>query len=69
MNFYEELRVYSGASKKIIKDAYSALVKKYHPDLFDSEGQKQWAEEKMKDINEAYEVLMNDNKRILYDRD
>lgn len=69
MNYYEILRVYPGASNKIIKDAYRALVKKYHPDLFDSEGQKQWAEEKMKGINEAYEVLMDDNKRNLYDKD
>ncbi len=68
MNYYEILRVYPGASKKIIKDAYRALAKKYHPDLFESEGEKQWAEEKMKDINEAYEVLMDNNKRMLYER-
>ena len=45
--------------------AYKALVKKYHPDTFD--GDKSFAEEQMKKINEAFEVLSNVEKRQKYD--
>lgn len=68
MNFYDLLRVSPKASKKLIKDAYKSLVKKYHPDLYENAGEKLWAEEKIKPINEAYETLMDDNKRLEYDK-
>lgn len=53
------------ASRKQIKSAYRVLAQKYHPDLNKDDIA---AEKKMKQINQAYEVLMNDNKRAQYDR-
>lgn len=65
MNYYELLQVREDASDEVIKMAYKALVKKYHPDTFD--GDKSFAEGKMKKINEAFEVLSNVEKRQKYD--
>lgn len=44
------------------------MAKKYHPDLYQSDGEKKWAESKMKEINEAYRILMDDSKRLQYDK-
>lgn len=66
LNLYEILEVSEKASKEVIDKAYHVLVKKYHPDLQQGEA-KQKAEEKMKQINAAYEVLSNDEKRKEYD--
>jgi len=63
---YELLEVSENASKEIIEKAYKVLAKKYHPDLQINED-KQEAEKKMKQINEAYEVLSDDSKRKEYD--
>jgi len=63
---YEILEVSENASKEIVEKAYKVLAKKYHPDL-QEEGDKQEAEKKMKQINEAYEVLSNEEKRKEYD--
>jgi len=57
---YEVLGVRKGASKEEIKRAYLELVKKYHPDKFADNPLKELAEEKLKEINEAYNILMND---------
>ena len=65
-NLYEILEVSEKASKEVIDKAYHVLVKKYHPDLQQAEEKKN-AEEKMKEINEAYEVLSNEEKRKEYD--
>lgn len=67
-NYYEILEVSPNASKEIIEKAYRTLAKKYHPDA-NSEDNKQWAEEKFKKINEAYEVISNKEKREEYDRE
>lgn len=67
MNYYEILEVSVNASKEVIKNAYRALSKKYHPDSYN--GNKEYAQNKMKDINAAYETLIDDNKRLLYDYD
>lgn len=67
MNYYEILEVSINASKEVIKNAYRALIKKYHPDSY--KGDKQYAEEMIKKINEAYETLSDENKRLLYDYD
>lgn len=65
-NYYEILEVNKKTSKEVIEKAYKVLVKKYHPDIHGS--QKSWeADKKMKDINEAYEVLSNDFLREQYD--
>jgi molecular chaperone DnaJ len=58
-NPYEVLGVNEGASKDEIKAAYRALVKKYHPDKHQDNPLNDLAEEKMQEINEAYEFLMN----------
>lgn len=63
---YEILEVSENASSEVIEKAYKVLAKKYHPDL-QKESQKQISEKKMKEINEAYEILGNDEKRKEYD--
>ena len=66
-NLYDILEVSSKASKEIIEKAYKVLVKKYHPDLQQTDEGKKDAEEKIKQINEAYEILGNEEKRATYD--
>lgn len=64
-NYYEILEVNKKASKEVIEKAYKVLVKKYHPDL--NKNQKQVdSNKKIRDINEAYEVLSNDFLREQY---
>ena len=65
-NYYELLEVSEKASPEVIKKAYTTLVKKYHPDL-QPDSEKKAAEEKIKEINEAYEVLSDESKRQNYD--
>ncbi len=65
-NLYERLEVSEKASKEVIDKAYRVLAKKYHPDLQKQE-EKQEAEKKMKQINEAYDILSNEEKRKEYD--
>jgi len=64
--WYEILEVSENASKEIIEKAYRVLAKKYHPDL-QTEENKQLAENKMKEINEAYSILGDEAKRKDYD--
>lgn len=64
---YEVLEVSENASAEVIEKAYKVLAKKYHPDL-QSEANKKSAENKMKKINEAYDVLGNEEKRKEYDK-
>ena len=64
-DFYEVLGVEKGASAEDIKRAYRKLAGKYHPDR--NPGDKT-AEEKFKEIGEAYEVLSDDDKRARYDQ-
>ncbi len=67
-NYYEILEVNEHASKEIIEKAYRTLVKRYHPDLYSST-QKKLAEQKLMDLNEAYDVLSDDFLRRQYDRE
>ncbi len=62
-DYYEILGVKKDASETEIKSAYRKLARKYHPDVNKEKG----AEEKFKDINEAYEVLGDKEKRQRYD--
>lgn len=66
-NYYEILEVDKNASQEVIEKAYKALVKKYHPDLQQGVKKEEYAE-KMKIINEAYDVLSNDFKREQYNQ-
>ncbi|PAK21177.1 molecular chaperone DnaJ [Mycoplasmopsis agassizii] len=63
-DYYEILGVSRDADDKTIKTAYRKLAKEYHPDVNKSAD----AEQKMKDINEAYEVLSDSSKRAAYDK-
>lgn len=58
MNPYKVLGVSENASQEEIRKAYLALVKKYHPDKYTDEGMKELANEKLKQINQAYEILV-----------
>jgi curved DNA-binding protein len=64
-DYYKTLGVKKNASADEIKKAYRKLARKYHPDV--NPGDKA-AEDRFKDINEAYEVLSDDDKRGKYDR-
>ena len=64
-NYYEMLGVNKNASSSEIKKAYRTLAIKYHPDR--NLGNKA-AEEKFKDINEAYEVCSDQTRRVQYDQ-
>ena len=66
-NYYDILQINQNASPEIIEKAYKTLAKKYHPDL-QEESNKKEAEEILKEINEAYEILSNPEKKALYDQ-
>ena len=60
MDYYEILELESGCTKKEIKKKYRLLCLKYHPDKYDGD------DTKFKEIKEAYEYLIDDEKRKLY---
>lgn len=62
-DYYEVLEVNRDADEQTIRNSYHRLAKKYHPDV----NKDPDAEEKFKEISEAYAVLSDDNKRSLYD--
>ena len=63
-DYYEALEVPRTASQEDIRRAYRRLARKYHPDVNKEPG----AEERFKQISEAYEVLRDEEKRARYDR-
>ena len=60
--YYDRLGVSKDASQDEIKRAYRKMSKKYHPDINKEPG----AEEKYKEVQEAYETLSDDQKRAAY---
>ncbi len=56
-NPYEILGISESASDEEVKEAYRALARKYHPDKYIDEGLKEMANEKMQQINEAYDLI------------
>src|SRR3972149_1660120 len=64
-DYYEVLGVPRAASKDDIKRAYRRLAKEYHPDM--AKGDKKAAEERFKELSEAYEALGDEEKRKIYD--
>lgn len=62
-DFYDVLGVARGASKDEIKKAYRKLARQFHPDVNKDDG----AEDKFKEVQRAYEVLADDQKRNMYD--
>ena len=64
-DYYEVLGLDKGADEQAIKKAYRKLAMKYHPDR--NAGDKE-SEEKFKELNEAYEVLSDSNKKARYDQ-
>lgn len=64
-DYYQTLGVSKSANQDDIKKAYRKLAREYHPDVNPDDPN---AEEKFKDINEAYQVLSDDEKRQKYDR-
>ena len=66
-DFYEVLGVARDAAEEDIKKAYRKLAMKFHPDRNQGDKSKQ-AEEKFKEVKEAYEVLTDAGKRAAYDR-
>ena len=67
-NYYEILEVSNNASLDIIKKVFKIQVKKYHPDVI-SDKDKTFAENKIKELNEAYDILSDKDKRTKYDEE
>ncbi|MCS6821037.1 MAG: DnaJ domain-containing protein [Microscillaceae bacterium] len=63
-NYYQILNISPNASTEEVKKAYRTLSKQYHPDL---NPKNKTAEDLFKQINEAYRVLSDENKRLIYD--
>src|SRR6516225_9223931 len=64
-DYYEVLGVARNAAPEAIKKAYRAMARKYHPDV--NPGDKS-AEKQFKEVQQAYDILSDQEKRALYDR-
>ena len=66
-DYYKILEIHPEASLEVMNNAYRALVRKYHPDLYHSRN-KAPMQARMQEINEAYNVLNTPTSRAEYDR-
>lgn len=66
-DYYNTLGIDRNASDEDVKKAFRKLARQHHPDLHVGEHQKKQAEEKFKEVNEAYETLSDQEKRQRYD--
>jgi len=66
VNYYDILEIEEDADSNSIKKAYKKLAKKFHPDL--NPDNVELSEEKFKQINEAYHVLIDKDERRKYDQ-
>lgn len=66
-SYYELLEVQKDASDSQLKKQYRKLVMKYHPDKL-AEDKKEWGTQKIKELNEAYSVLSDPEKKRIYDQ-
>lgn len=66
VDLYETLQVHERAIPEVIEKAYRVLVRKYHPDVHPPQ-KRDWAHTKMTQLNVAYDVLSNPQKRTEYD--
>ncbi len=66
-DFYQTLGINKNASQEDIKQAYRNLAREHHPDMV-KDGDKAAAEARFKEINEAYQVLSDAQKRAMYDQ-
>ena len=64
-DYYEVLGVTKDSDENAIKKAYRQLAKKYHPDMNPGDAE---AEAKFKEVNEAYDVLSDPDKKAKYDQ-
>jgi DnaJ-class molecular chaperone len=64
-NYFKILEVDPGASSEVIEKAYKALCMKYHPDKHPPQ-RREWATRKMQELNEAYRVVRDPDRRMLY---
>ena len=67
MNPYEVLGISENASEEEIKRAYKEMVKKYHPDKYQDNPLADLAEEKLQEVNEAYDMLIKKGTSSSYD--
>ena len=67
-DYYEILEVNKSASPEVIDRVYKVLAKRYHPDLQKGPNAEE-AEEKFKEVSEAYEILSDEEKRKKYDEE
>ena len=67
MNPYEVLGISENASEEEIKKAYKEMVKKYHPDRYQDNPLADLAEEKLQEVNEAYDMLIKKSGSSSYD--
>ena len=68
-NYYELLEVADTASTEVIRAAYKAGVKRYHPDNYTDAKDKARATERLKLLNEALNTLTDENLRVEYDEE